>query len=326
MSRGKYPLLVLLEYSVMQWIRDYKPDPDVTRLFRQALVITLVGNIALAVGKAVVAWLSGSVALYADAANSTSDVFYSLMMVLGLWIARQPPDMGHPQGHGRFESVAGLIVAAAMTFAGYEAGRASLERFLSGGGIVELGWPTLALLFSATVKAVMYSSIRQIAQKVSSPTLATVAQDNLSDVLTSVAAFAGIFGSKFLHPLTDPLAGALVALWIVRAALQAWKENLRYLTGAGAPPEIREEIAAVAATVSGVLGVHQVITEYVGPRLVADLHIDVDGHIPLFEAHRISDEVRTQLEALPEVDRVYVHVEPCQSNPDGCFESSRSQV
>lgn len=310
----------------MQWIRDYKPDPDVTQLFRRALVITLGGNVILAMGKGAAAYLSGSVALYADAANSVSDVLYSLLMVLGLWMAQQPPDIGHPQGHGRFEPIVGLIVAAAMTFAGYEAGRMSVERFLIGGIDVELGWPMLALLVSAAIKAVMYGAIRRIAAQVTSPTLAVVAQDNLSDVLTSGAAFVGVLGARFFHPLADPVAGALVALWIFRAALSAWKENLRYLTGAGASREIREEIAAVAATVPGVLGVHQVITEYVGPRLVADLHIDVDGHTPLFEVHRISDAVRIELEALPEVDRVYVHVEPCQQRPEGCFESPGSQV
>jgi cation diffusion facilitator family transporter len=296
----------------MQWIRDYKPNPSHARLFRRALAITLTGNIALAVGKGIAAYFSGSVALYADAANSVSDVFYSLMMVLGLWIALSPPDISHPQGHGRFESIAGLIVAGAMTFAGYEAGRTSLERFLIGGVSVEPGWPTLALLISALIKAVMYGMIRRIAAKVSSPTLAVVAQDNLSDVLTSVAAFVGIFGSKFVHPLTDPIAGTLVALWILRAAIAAWRENLKYLTGAGAPSEIRTKIVQVAETVPGVLGVHQVITEYVGPRLVADLHIDVNGHTPFVDVHRISDQVRIQLETLPEVDRVYVHVEPSE--------------
>lgn len=308
----------------MQWIRDYQPNPSHARLFRRALTITLAGNIALAAGKGVVAYLSGSVALYADAANSASDVFYSLMMVLGLWIALSPPDISHPQGHGRFESIAGLIVAGAMTFAGYEAGRASLQRFLIGGLSVEPGWPTLALLVSALIKAVMYGLIRRIAAKVSSPTLAVVAQDNLSDVLTSIAAFVGIFGSQFIHPLTDPIAGTLVALWIFRAAFAAWRENLKYLTGAGAPPEIRAKIARVAQTVPGVLGVHQVITEYVGPRLVADLHIDVDGRTPLIDVHQISDQVRIELEALSEVDRVYVHVEPSEDVEN--FESPASQV
>ena len=300
----------------MQWIRDYKPDPGHVRLFRQALIITLTGNIMLAIGKGLVAYFSGSVALYADTANSASDVFYSLMMALGLWMAQQPPDLTHPQGHSRFEAIVGLIVAGAMTFAGYEAGRASLERFLIGGLSVEPGWPTVALLASATIKAAMYGAIRRIAIKVSSPTLNTVAQDNLSDVLTSVAAFAGTLGSKFIHPLADPIAGALVALWIFRAALNAWKENLNYLTGAGAPPEIRTKIATAASAVPGVLGVHQVITEYAGPRLVADLHIDVDGSTPLVDVHQISDQVQAKLEALPEIDRVYVHVEPYQGDTE----------
>ena len=298
----------------MQWIRDYQPRSSHIKLFRRALIITLIGNIILVLGKGLVAHFSGSVALYADTANSASDVFYSLMMALGLWVAQQPPDLTHPQGHSRFESIVGLVVAGAMTFAGYEAGRASVERFILGGLSVEPGWPTVALLVSAVIKAAMYGSIRRIATKVSSPTLRTVAQDNLSDVLTSFAAFIGTLGSKFFHPLADPIAGALVAIWVLRAALNAWKENLNYLTGAGAPPEIRIEIAKVAGTVPGVLGVHQVITEYVGPRLVADLHIDVDGTTPLVDVHQISDQVQTKLEALPEVDRVYVHVEPHQSD------------
>jgi len=294
----------------MQWVRDAKPDPERRRLFRRALIVTVIGNVLLAGGKGVVAYLSGSVALYADAANSISDVFYSLTMVLALWMAQQPPDLSHPQGHSRFEPLAGLVVAAAMTFAGYEAAKASIERFLTGGLAVEPGLPTLALLVSAGVKAGMYFVTHRIAEKVNSSTLATAARDHISDVLTSIAAFIGALGSTFLHPLLDPLAGVLVALWIFRAAWEAWRENLRYLTGAGASPEVRRQIAEMAASVCGVKEVHQVITEYVGPQLMVDIHVNVDGNITLFEAHEISDKIQVTLEGLPEVERAYVHVEP----------------
>lgn len=294
----------------MQLVREYKPDPARRHSFRTALAITLLGNLLLAAGKGAVAYISNSRALYADAANSVSDVVYSLMLVLGLWVAQRPPDLSHPQGHSRFEPLVGLVVAAAMTFAAYEAGRASIERFLVGGLAVAPGWPTLALLGSAAIKAGMFVAIRKIAKAVSSPTLGTVAQDNLSDVLTSVAAFLGVLGSTLIHPLADPIAGCMVSVWIFRAAFGAWKENLRYLTGAGATPELREEIVRVAKSVTGVLGVHQVITEYVGAQLLVDLHIDVDGDIPLTEAHAILDKVQAQLEALLEIDRAYVHAEP----------------
>jgi len=298
----------------MQWVRDITPDAARQRLYRRAILITLIGNLTLAVGKGVAAYYSDSVALYADAANSASDVFYSLLMILGLWMAMQPPDLSHPQGHSRFEPLVGLAVAIAMTYAGYEAGRAAIERFLSGGSPVEPGLPTLVLLLSGALKAGMYFMIRRIALSVASPALAVTARDNLSDVITSGAAFLGVFGSRFLHPLLDPIAGALVALWIFRAAVEAAHENLKYLTGAGASPELREKIAEVAGKVPGVLRVHQVITEYVGPQLIADLHINVDGHISLDAAHHIADTVQAAVEAVNEVDRAYIHVEPCEKN------------
>ncbi|TLN03731.1 cation transporter [bacterium] len=293
----------------MRWVRDYQPEPERGKLFRRALIITLGGNILLAVTKGIVAAMSGSAALFADAANSVSDVAYSLMMVLGLWMAQRPPDISHPQGHGRFEPLVGLMVTFSMAFAGYEAARNSIDRFITGGAAIELGLPILVLLLAAGVKAAMFIAIRNIAKKVNSPTLSTTAADNLSDVLTSTAAFIGIIGSTF-WPLLDPIAGMAVAIWIFRAVFNAGRENLKFLTGAGASPELRDQIVQVAESVPGVSRVHHTMTDYVGPKLMVDLHINVDGAMTLSEAHIISDEVIRRLEELPDVDRAYVHIEP----------------
>jgi cation diffusion facilitator family transporter len=294
----------------MRWVRDYLPQPEVARLYRQALIITVVGNVLLAVSKGTIAWISGSVALYADAANSASDVIYSFLMVFGLWAAQRPPDISHPQGHSRFEPLVGLMVTLSMGFAGYEAARAAIERFIHGAIAIEPGWPTVVLLASALVKAGMFVVISRFARQLGSPTLATTAKDHLSDVLTSIAAFIGALGSTYIHPLTDPIAGLLVAGWIFRAALTAGKENLDFLTGAGASPELRQQVVDMAASVPGVLRVHHTMTEYVGPRLVVDLHINVDGTMSLDKAHIIADEIITRLEKMPEIDRAYVHIEP----------------
>jgi cation diffusion facilitator family transporter len=293
----------------MRWVRDYQPEPEKNILFRRALIITLGGNILLAVSKGIAASLSGSAALFADAANSISDVAYSLMMVLGLWMAQRPPDLSHPQGHSRFEPLVGLMVTLSMAFAGYEAARNSIERFIAGGSTIELGLPVLVLLMAAAVKAGMYIAIRNIGRKVNSPTLTTTAADNFSDVLTSAAAFLGIIGTT-IWPLLDPIAGMLVALWIFRAVFNAGRENLKFLTGAGASEELRKQIVAVAESIPGVLHVHHTMTDYVGPKLMVDLHINVDGAMTLSEAHLISDEVIRRLQQLPDVDRAYVHIEP----------------
>jgi len=294
----------------MQWIRDYRPDPKKAQAFKIALIITLIGNILLALGKGIAAFLTGSAALYADAANSVSDVIYSVAVAVGLNISLKPPDLTHPQGHARFEPLVGLVVASTMAIAGYEALRSSIERFIAGGSAIQLGLPMIILLASAGVKAGMFFVIRKIARTTDSPSLRATASDHLSDVLTSAAAFLGILGSNLLHPVLDPAAGLLVSLWIFKSAFEAGKENLQYLTGAGADEDLREKIIQTANSVEGVQNVHHMMSDYVGPKLVVDLHINLPGDISLEKVHTIEDQVIDSLEALDEVDRVYVHVEP----------------
>ncbi len=294
----------------MRWTRDYQPQPQRNRLYRRALIITVAGNILLAACKGTAAYLTGSAALFADAANSASDVLYSLLMVLGLWVSQRPPDLSHPQGHSRFEPLVGLVVSLSMAFAGYEAAHFGIERFFSGGLAVEAGLPTFVLIGSAAVKAVMFLAIRRIALSVDSPALRVTARDNLSDVLTSAAALVGVYGSNLVSPLLDPLAGILVALWIFRNVYIAVTENLGFLTGAGASAELRHEIVRIAEAVPGVTEVHHTMAEYVGPKLVVDMHINVDGEMTLNQAHAIADKVAEEVSRLPSIDRVYVHVEP----------------
>jgi cation diffusion facilitator family transporter len=197
-----------------------------------------------------------------------------------------------------------------MGFAGYEAGRTSIERFITGGVAIEPGLPTLVLVFSALLKVGMFYAIRNIARRVASPTLKTTAQDNLNDVFTSLAAFIGALGSSLIHPLLDPIAGILVAAWIFRSAFRAAREHLNFLTGGGASEELRLKIIETAQSVPGVLQVHHLMTDYTGPRLELDLHNNVKGDTPLRETHEITDQVMAKLNALPEIDRVYVHLEP----------------
>ena len=201
----------------IQLVRDQVPNPEEKRSFRKALAITLAGNLVLAAGKAYASYLTGSVALYADAANSISDVLYSLLMILGLWLAMQPPDLSHPQGHSRFEPLVGLAIAASMTLAGYEAGRTALERLISGGSAIDPGLPTVVLILSAAVKVGMFFAIRRIARKLRNATLETVAKDNFNDVLSSGGVFLGAIGSSLINPLLDPEAGGQVALLILKS-------------------------------------------------------------------------------------------------------------
>jgi cation diffusion facilitator family transporter len=297
----------------LQSVRRESLDLSRQRLYRRATLIAIVGNGLLAVTKGAVAWFSGSSAVLSDAANSLSDTLYSLLMAAGLYLAQQPADESHPQGHSRFEPLVSLLIAVAMGAAGFTAVREGALRFFSGATAIEPGWPTVALVGSALVKVAMYLLVGRIGRLVHSPAIRASARDNLADVLTSAAALLGVWGSRFVHPLFDPAAGVVVSLWIFRTAWEILYENLGYLTGRCAPPELTPQIITAASAVPGVLGVHQVISDYVGPRLRVDIHIDVDGEMTLRQVHAISDQVQARVEALPAVDLAFIHVEPAGS-------------
>jgi cation diffusion facilitator family transporter len=264
----------------------------------------------LAAAKGLLAWFSGSSAVFSDAANSLSDTLYSLLMGGGLHLAQRPADESHPQGHGRFEPLVSLFIAAAMGAAGTTAVWQSVDRFLSAEVVVQSVWPTAVLIASMLVKVGMYVLVRRVGEAANSPAIRASARDNLSDILTSAAALLGVWGARWINPIFDPVAGLLVGVWIFRSTWEIVRENLGYLTGVGASDEMVERIAEAAFGVEGVEGVHRVIAEYVGPQLRVDMHVNVDGALSLEHAHEIGEAVRERVEQLSEIDLVFVHVEP----------------
>ncbi len=297
---------------MIRYIRLYKPNPKQASLFKKALIITFLGNLILAVSKMAVALTGNSAAIMADGLMSSSDLFYSIMMVIGFWVSQRPPDHSHPQGHSRFEPLVGLMIMIAMGFAAYQAVAQSIYRFQHPQAIDPIS--TLVLLFGAVVKLGMFYQVKQIADQTKNPTLRTTAIDNLSDVFTTSGAFVGALGSNFLHSITDPIAGVVVGLVIARNAFNVGRENFNFILGGGANKETLEEITKIVRQVPGVLNLHSLCTEYAGPKLVVDMHVNCDANLPLYRVHQIETEIIEKIKMINDVDRVYVHIEPPGDN------------
>jgi len=285
-------------------------DNKMGNLYKRAIVITIIGNVFLMIIKGVLAWISGSSAVFSDAANSLSDTLYSVIMGIGLYMSQRPADESHPQGHRQFEPLVSLFIATAMGTAGVISVRQSIRHFLGKGETTILGWSTIVLLSAILTKFLMYYLVKEIGRKVHSPAIRASARDNLADLITSGSALAGVWASHFIHPYFDPIAGLFVGLWIFKATWEIVQENIGYLTGKGASPELTEKIASTARVIDGVEDVHRIVAEYIGPKLRIDMHIDVDGKITLEKAHDIGEKVRAEIEGLTEVDLVFVHIEP----------------
>lgn len=283
-------------------------------LYQRAIWVAILGNGLLALAKGAIAWLSGSTALLATSVDSVTDLVYTLFMAWGLWRSQQPPDESHPQGHSRIEPIVSVLIGLMMGLAGLEVVRRGIDSLLNEPDTFSWGWPSAVLVGSALVKVLMYLMVRRLGAEARSPAIQASARDNLTDVISSGTALAGVLAANWLHPLADPLAGLAVSVWIFRNAAAILMENLGYLTGRAAEPELQERIQTTAQNVDGVLGVHRIIADYVGPQVRVELHVDVDSEIPFRTAHAISNAVRDAVEALDEVDLAFVHVEPAELN------------
>lgn len=297
---------------VLERVRTGSADLRLRKSYDRAIAILIGGNAALGLIKGLLAWTTGSSAIFSDAANSFADTLYSILMGVGLFLSQKPADISHPQGHSRFDPLIGMLVTAAMAGAGVTALYESIQRFLEDARTFALPLPTLVLIAAGLTKVVMYRSIYRIGQETGSPAIHASAQDNLMDTLTSASAMIGIWGARYLHPVVDPVAGVLVALWIFRTTWGVGRQSLGYLTGRGAGQEVVGEIIDRVREVPGVETVHRVIADYVGPKLRVEIHVGVDSRITLEHAHDIAEEVETRIKTLPSVDLVFVHLDPAR--------------
>jgi cation diffusion facilitator family transporter len=140
--------------------------------------------------------------------------------------------------------------------------------------------------------------------------LKAAALDNRNDVLTACAALVGVLGVRAGVPILDPIAAAVVAVAVLYTGIDIVRNNVGYLVGSAPPEDLRAEIIERALAHPEVEGAHDVVAHYVGPEVDVSLHIEVEGDHTLFEAHDIETEVMDAIRELPEVDDVFVHVDP----------------
>lgn len=285
-------------------------DPAVRRIYNKAIFVALLGNAALLGLKAYAARVSGSSALYSDTANSASDLAYSLLMMLGLWLSLRPPDRSHPHGHERIESLVTVAIGAFMGIAGYEALRSALAAWQVSSRDSFAIWVVAVPLVAALVKAGMYVVVKRLGRAVQSPAILASAADHLSDIATSAVVLVGLAGALLNLSWADAVAGLLVAGWILYQASRVVMDGVGQLIGHGGSAEQERAIVDAILSVDGVVGVDKVVIEYVGPGLRVDIHVYVDGSMSVKDAHAISHAVREAVQALDEVDHAFVHVEP----------------
>jgi len=276
--------------------------------------VTLLGigiNIVLLIGKVIAGWLTGSVGLVADGIHSGSDMATDLAVLGGIHLGARKADRNHPYGHGRYETLAGGIVAGALVVVGaFIAWEAGLGLYR--GQHVFPGPVVLAVAAASIIsKEWLFRRTARIARDVGSPALHANAWHHRSDALSSVAVLAGGIGAVAGWGHADQLAGLLVGLMVVSAGGRTMIGVLHELTEGGLARGEIEAIERAIERVPGVRSWHQLRTRTVGRETFVDVHVLIDPELTAVRAHRISmgveDAVRS---ACQRPVNVIAHVEP----------------
>ena len=283
--------------------------------------VTLVGSVVnlLLVGVKFVAGIAGhSAAMISDAVHSLSDFVTDIVVLVFVRISAQPQDEGHDYGHGKFETMATLLIGLALAAAAIGivvSGAGKLAAWLQGEDLPSPGKLALwAALLSILAKEVLYQYTRIKGQKLDSPALEANAWHHRSDALSSVGAAIGIGGAILLGnrwTVLDPLASIVVGLMLVKVAWDLLGPSFRELTDSSLPKETEAEMLEIIRGINGVQDPHNLRTRRVGNRIVAEVHIRLDGSQSLSEAHEKATEVERRIKArFGQQSHIVVHMEP----------------
>ena len=290
---------------------------------RQIYKVTLVGgavNVVLLVFKFVAGFVGHSAAMVADAVHSLSDFVTDVIVLVFVRISGKPKDKSHDYGHGKYETLAMTIIGMALLVVAIGivyGGVMKIAAWLNGHQLEAPG--TLALwaaLLSVALKEAVYRYSMVEARRLNSQAVEANAWHHRSDALSSVGTAVGIGGAIFLGQrwtVLDPVASVIVGLFIVKVSIDLLRNGIGDLMEQSLPDEVEAEILQLAASVPGIAEPHDLRTRRIGNHYAIELHILMDGDIPLRMAHDRASEVEDLLRAhYGEETHVAVHVEPKQ--------------
>lgn len=283
-----------------------------------AVKVGLVMNMLLAILKTSVGVLGHSPALLADGINSTSDVAYYLVVATFMKRAEKPPDYEHPYGHRQLESIAALIVGSFVITAAvaifWNAVNNIYDLWIRESDFA--GASQLALwvaIFTVLAKLGLTQFTRRIGSQTSNAAVSALAYDHRNDLFSALAATIGIFFGRMGFLWIDPLAGAFVALFVLRTGLAIIRESSHDLMDTIPGRTLADQITRLIRPISGVEQVEEIHAHRFGPYLVINVTIGIDGKISVKDGDSIACAVeQTLYQNVDLLHRVYVHYHPSQ--------------
>lgn len=276
-------------------------------------IVGIIVSIILAALKAIAGVLGNSYALIADAIESTSDVFTSIIVLTGLKIAKRPADKTHPYGHGKAEPFAGIIVSSALCIAAIIIIFQSIHEIITPHHS-PAPFTLIVLIAVVIIKEMLFRFVIKAGNSLDSVAVKNDAWHHRSDAITSGAVFIGITIALIGGPgyeQADDYAALCASLIIIFNALRLFKPALYEIMDTAPSPEIINKVIETSLSVDGVIAIDKCFARKMGFQYYVDMHVIVDGNITVYTGHEISHSVKNKIiNSFPNISDVLIHIEP----------------
>lgn len=277
--------------------------------------VALVGmstNIVLTIAQIIGGIATHSQALVADAMHTLSDLVGDIVVLFAAHHAGKAADANHPYGHGRIETLATVVLGLLLGGVAVVILMRAWERLAGDAPLMAPDpWAMFFAFLAIVGKEGLYHYTVHVAKRISSPMLKASAWHHRSDAISSVLVLLAIGGAQLGFPWLDAVAAILVAAMIFYMAVQLILESTSELVDTGLEPQEVQDIRAFICAIDGVENVHLLRTRRMGGRVLADVHLQVDGRISVSEGHHIGETVMYRLRRqFPNISDVVVHIDP----------------
>lgn len=292
-------------------------EADFQKVANKVSGVSIIGNVLLSVVKLLAGIIAHSNAMISDAIHSASDVFSTVVVIIGIKLAARESDREHPYGHERLECVAAIVLAMILFLTGLGIGAEAFKNITSG-NYNNLQVPGVLALFAAILsiasKEGMYWYTRYYAKKIDSSALLADAWHHRSDAFSSIGALIGIAGARLGFPVMDSVASLVIFVFIVKAALDIFKDAMDKMVDHSCDEETEKQLYDCVMKNEDVMGIDLLQTRMFGNKIYVDVEIQADGSYTLQEAHDIAEAVHDEIEQnFPKVKHIMVHVNPANS-------------
>ncbi|MCR5733522.1 MAG: cation diffusion facilitator family transporter [Lachnospiraceae bacterium] len=273
-------------------------------------------NITLFLIKIAAGFISGSVAIMADAFNNLSDAGTSLVTLIGFRMAGKKPDPDHPFGHGRVEYVTGLIISIVIILMGVELIKTSVQKIVTPTNINYSPVTVVILIASIFVKLYMYSYNKKFSEKLESVAMRSTAMDSFTDSIATSAVLLALMVSEYTGLRLDGWLGLLVSVFIVVTGVSSAKDTIDPLLGTATSEEFAQTITKFVSGFDDILGIHDLIVHDYGPgRMMITFHAEVDAAGDFVKLHDTVDNIERKLKQTLGCETV-IHMDPVFVNDE----------